>query len=213
MKKSRILIVDDHALLRHGLKFILQHQKDLEVVGEAENGKLAVQLAKTLLPDLVVMDLVMPIMDGVEATRLIKAASSQIKILILTTFGTSADISRALDAGATGAVIKDTPDDKLLSALRRVVRGETVLSPEIEHMIQNEPKPPKLTERQLDILRFLARGFTNRDIALQLGLKPSGVRVHIDAILSKLNAATRTEAVAIAIQRHLLKNPPCNPVP
>ena len=102
------------------------------------------------------------------------------------------------------------PDDKLLSALRRIVRGEAVLSPEIEHMIQNEPEPPKLTERQLEILRSLARGFTNRDIALQLGLKPSGVRVHIDAILSKLNAATRTEAVAIAIQRHLLKNPPSN---
>ena len=122
-------------------------------------------------------------------------------------------VENALDAGATGAVMKDTPDDKLLSALRRIAKGEAVLSPEIEHMIQNEPEPPKLTERQLEILRSLARGFTNRDIALQLGLKPSGVRVHIDAILSKLNAATRTEAVAIAIQRHILKNPPSNLVP
>ena len=205
MKKSRILIVDDHALLRHGLKSIIQYQKDMEVVGEAENGKVAAQQAKSLLPDLVVMDLVMPVMDGVEATRLIKAASQQTKILILTTFGTSADISRALDAGASGAVMKDTPDDKLLSAMRRIAKGETVLSPDIEHMLRNEAEPPKLTERQLDILDALARGFTNRDIALQLGLKPSGVRVHIDAILSKLNAATRTEAVAIAIKRHLLK--------
>ena len=213
MKKSRILIVDDHALLRHGLKSIIQYQKDMEIVGEAENGKVAAQQAKSLLPDLVVMDLVMPVMDGVEATRLIKAASQQTKILILTTFGTSADISRALDAGASGAVMKDTPDDKLLSAMRRIAKGETVLSPDIEHMLRNEPEPPKLTERQLDILDALARGFTNRDIALQLGLKPSGVRVHIDAILSKLNAATRTEAVAIAIQRHLLKNPPSNHVP
>ena len=213
MKKTRILIVDDHALLRHGLKSIIQYQKDMEIVGEAENGKVAAQQAKSLLPDLVVMDLVMPVMDGVEATRLIKAASQQTKILILTTFGTSADISRALDAGASGAVMKDTPDDKLLSAMRRIAKGETVLSPDIEHMLRNEPEPPKLTERQLDILDALARGFTNRDIALQLGLKPSGVRVHIDAILSKLNAATRTEAVAIAIQRHLLKNPPSNHVP
>ena len=205
MKKSRILVVDDHALLRHGLKSIIQYQKDMEVVGEAENGKVAAQQAKSLLPDLVVMDLVMPVMDGVEATRLIKAASQQTKILILTTFGTSADISRALDAGASGAVMKDTPDDKLLSAMRRIAKGETVLSPDIEHMLRNEPEPPKLTERQLDILDALARGFTNRDIALQLGLKPSGVRVHIDAILSKLNAATRTEAVVIAIKRHLLK--------
>lgn len=205
MKKSRILIVDDHALLRHGLKSIIQYQKDMEIVGEAENGKVAAQQAKSLLPDLVVMDLVMPVMDGVAATRLIKAESPLTKILILTTFGTSADISRALDAGASGAVMKDTPDDKLLSAMRRIAKGETVLSPDIEHMLRNEPEPPKLTERQLDILDALARGFTNRDIALQLGLKPSGVRVHIDAILSKLNAATRTEAVAIAIKRHLLK--------
>ena len=210
MKKSRILIVDDHALLRHGLMSIIQYQKDMEVVGEAENGNLAVQLAKTLQPDLVVMDLVMPVMDGVEATRLIKAASPQTKILILTTFGTSADISRALEVGATGAVMKDTPDDKLLSTMRRIVKGENILSPEIEHMIKNEPETPKLTERQLDILNLLARGFTNRDIAAQLGLKPSGVRVHIDAILSKLYAATRTEAVAIAIRRHLLKDPPPN---
>ena len=213
MKKTRILIVDDHALLRHGLKSIIQYQKDMEIVGEAENGKVAAQQAKSLLPDLVVMDLVMPVMDGVEATRLIKAESPLTKILILTTFGTSVDISRALDAGASGAVMKDTPDDKLLSAMRRIAKGETVLSPDIEHMLRNEPEPPKLTERQLDILDALARGFTNRDIALQLGLKPSGVRVHIDAILSKLNAATRTEAVAIAIQRHLLKNPPSNHVP
>ena len=191
MKKSRILVVDDHALLRHGLKSINQYQKDMEVVGEAENGKVAAQQAKSLLPDLVVMDLVMPVMDGVEATRLIKAESPLTKILILTTFGTSADISRALDAGASGAVMKDAPDDKLLSAMRRIAKGETVLSPDIEHMLRNEPEPPKLTERQLDILDALARGFTNRDIALQLGLKPSGVRVHIDAILSKLNAATR----------------------
>ena len=205
MKKSRILIVDDHALLRRGLKSIIQYQKDMEVVGEAENGKVAVQQAKSLLPDLVVMDLVMPVMDGVEATRLVKAESPQTKVLILTTFGTSADISRALEAGASGAIMKDTPDDKFLSSMRRVIRGESVLAPEIEHMIKNEPEAPKLTERQLDILHSLARGFTNRDIALQLNLKPSGVRVHIDAILSKLGAATRTEAVAIAIKKHLLK--------
>ena len=211
MKKSRILIVDDHALLRHGLKSIIQYQKDMKVVGEAENGRLAVQQAKALSPDLVIMDLVMPVMDGVEASRLIKADSPDTKILILTTFGTSADIVRALDAGATGAVMKDTPDDRLLSAMRRIVNGETVLAPEIESMIKNDPIPPKLTERQLDILSSIARGFTNRDIALQLGLKPSGVRVHIDAILSKLCAATRAEAVAIAIKRGLLKIPPQNP--
>ena len=205
MKKSRILIADDHALLRHGLTSLIQCQKDMEVIGEAGNGKTAVQLAKTLQPNLVVMDLVMPVMDGVEATRLIMEASPQTKILILTTFGTSADISRALAAGATGAIMKDMPDDKLLSAMRRIIKGEKFLAPEIEHMIRNEPEPPELTERQLDILRSLSIGYTNRDIALQLGLKPSGVRVHVDAILSKLGAATRTEAMAIAMRKHLLK--------
>ena len=205
MKKSRILIVDDHALLRHGLTSLIQCQKDMEIVGEAGNGKIAVQLAKTLLPDLVVMDLVMPIMDGVEASRLIVEALPQTKILILTTFGTSVDISRALAVGATGAIMKDMPDDKLLSAMRRIIKGEKFLAPEIEHMIKNEPEPPKFTERQLDILRSLSLGYTNRDIALQLGLKLSGVRVHMDAILSKLGAATRTEAIAIAIRKHLLK--------
>lgn len=204
-QKIKILIVDDHGLLRHGLKSIIQYQKDMEVVGEAENGEIAVRQTRTLSPDLVVMDLVMPVMGGVEATRLIKAASPQTKVLILTTFGSSADISRALEVGATGAMMKDSPDDKLLAAMRHVFNGETVLAPEIAHMIKNEPDPPRLTERQIDILHSLARGQTNRDIALQLGLKPSGVRVHIDALLNKLGAATRTEAVAIAMRRQLIK--------
>jgi len=204
-QKIKILIVDDHGLLRHGLKSIIQYQKDMEVVGEAENGEIAVRQTRTLSPDLVVMDLVMPVMGGVEATRLIKAASPQTKVLILTTFGSSADISRALEVGATGAMMKDSPDGKLLAAMRRVFNGETVLAPEIAHMIKNEPDPPRLTERQIDILHSLARGQTNRDIALQMGLKPSGVRVHIDALLNKLGAATRTEAVAIAMRRQLIK--------
>lgn len=204
-QKIKILIVDDHGLLRHGLKSIIQYQKDMEVVGEAENGEIAVRQTRTLSPDLVVMDLVMPVMGGVEATRLIKAASPQTKVLILTTFGSSADISRALEVGATGAMMKDSPDGKLLAAMRRIFNGETVLAPEIAHMIKNEPDPPRLTERQIDILHSLARGQTNRDIALQMGLKPSGVRVHIDALLNKLGAATRTEAVAIAMRRQLIK--------
>lgn len=205
MKKSRILIVDDHSLLRHGLKSIIQYQPDLEVVGEAENGEVAVRLAKTILPDIVVIDLVMPVMDGVTATRLIKNDVPQAKILILTTFGSSADISSALRFGASGAIMKDTPDDRLLSSIRKILDGEKVLSPEIEHMLKNEPEIPKLTERQQDILDSIARGLTNKDIAIMLGLKPSGVRVHIDAILSKLGAANRSEAVAIALRKHLLK--------
>ena len=205
MKKSRILLVDDHALLRHGLALILGYQKDVTVVGEAENGKTAIALAEKTSPDLVIMDLMMPVMDGVEATKLIKEKSPETKILILTTFGTSADVARAVSAGASGAIMKDTPDEKLLRAIRQVLAGRTFFSPEIEHMIKNEPPPPELTERQAEILHSLMRGLTNRDIAKQFGLKPSGVRVHLDAILWKLGAATRTEAVAIALRKHLLK--------
>ena len=205
MRKSSILLVDDHALLRHGLASIIRYQKDMEVIAEAENGKAAIQLASRHNPDLVIMDLMMPVMDGAEATKRIREKLPGAKILILTSFGTAADVSRAIDAGAIGAVMKDTPDERLLTFIRQALEGRTVFSSEIAHMIRNEPPPPELTERQIEILHSLTRGLTNRDIAKQFGLKPSGVRVHLDAILQKLGAATRTEAVAIALRKHLLK--------
>ena len=205
MRKSSILLVDDHALLRHGLASIIRYQKDMEVVAEAENGKAAIPLASKHNPDLIIMDLMMPVMDGVEATKRIREKSPTAKILILTSFGTSADVSRAISAGAVGAVMKDTPDERLLVFIRQALDGRHVFSPEIAHMIRNEPPPPELTERQLEILHSITRGLTNRDIAKQFGLKPSGVRVHLDAILQKLGAATRAEAVAIALRKHLLK--------
>jgi len=203
--KTSILLVDDHALLRHGLSAVLSMQKDFEVVGEASDGQEAVRIADKLQPDIVIMDLAMPKMDGVEATRLVKQHNPNIRVVILTSFGTSADVSRALAAGASGAIMKDTPDRQLVAALRGVLAGRTILSPEIRNMLENEPPPPELTQRQLGILLSISRGLTNKDIALQYGLAPSGVKTHIEAILAKLGAATRAEAVAIALRKHMLK--------
>jgi len=203
--KARILLVDDHALLRHGLSAILSLQKDFEVVGEAADGQEAVKQATKLRPDIVIMDLAMPKTDGVEATQHIKELLPDTKVMILTSFGMSADVSHALDAGASGAIVKDTTDRQLIAAIRNVLAGKTVLSPEIKHMLDNEPPPPELTKRQLDILHSVSRGLSNKDIAMEFGLAPSGVKTHLEAILSKLGAATRAEAVAIALRKHLLK--------
>jgi DNA-binding NarL/FixJ family response regulator len=204
-EKIRILLVDDHALLRHGLSAVLSLQKDFEVVGEAGDGHEAVKRASQLRPDVIIMDLAMPRINGAEATKLIKAELPDTKVMILTTFGMSADVSRALEAGASGAIVKDTAEKQLVAAIRGVFAGRTILSPEIRHMLDNEPQPPELTERQLDILLSISRGLTNKDIATQFGLSPSGVKTHLEAILAKLGAATRAEAVGIAMRKQLLK--------
>jgi len=202
--KTKILIVDDHALIRRGLADLLRYEKDLAVVGEASDGEAAVATATELEPDVVVMDLVMPVMDGVEATRRIKESFPDVKILILTTFGTSADVSRAIAAGASGAIMKDASMEDQLSAIRTVASGGKVLSPEIAKAVQEEPLP-ELTERQLVILESAARGLTNKDIATMLEISVDAVKQHLAAICVKLNAANRVEAVAIALRKHLLK--------
>ena len=145
--KTRILIVDDHALIRRGLADLLRYEKDLAVVGEASDGEAAVAVATELKPDVVVMDLMMPVMDGVEATRRIKAVLPEAKILILTTFGTSVDVARAIAAGASGAIMKDASREDQLNAIRTVASGDKVLSPEIEKAVQEEPLP-EVTERR-----------------------------------------------------------------
>ena len=202
--KTKILIVDDHALIRRGLADLLRYEKDLAVVGEARDGEAAVSAAAELRPDVVVMDLMMPVMDGVEATRRIKESLPDTKILILTTFGTSADVSRAIAAGASGAIMKDASMDDQLSTIRTVASGGKVLSPEIAKAVQEAPLP-ELTERQLVILESAARGLTNKDISTMLEISVDAVKQHLAAICAKLNAANRVEAVAIALQKHLLK--------
>ena len=205
MNPIRILIADDHALLRHGLMMVFALHRDLSVVGEAKNGIEALKLAKSTSPDVVIMDLSMPGMDGVEATRQIHEAVPSAKILILTTFGTSADVARALREGASGALVKDADDDELVKAIRSVAAGKQVFSREIKAMLKNEPEPPELTERQRELLASIVKGLASEAIAADLGISAYSVNQQLDAIRKKLGAANRTEAVAIALRKHLLK--------
>ncbi len=205
MKKTRILLVDDHALLRRGLADLLRYESDLAIVGEAGDGEAAFEAAMRLKPDLVVMDLMMPVVDGVEATRRIKEALPETNILILTTFGTSADVARAVAAGASGAIMKDAATDVQLAAIRAVAAGGKVFSPEITRSMADDPAPPAFTQRQLEILEFVTHGLGNKEIANRFGISTDAVKQHLNAICTKLGAANRAEAVAIALRRQLLR--------
>ena len=205
MKNIRVLIADDHAIVRHGLCALLGTERGIEVVGEAKDGNEAVARTKQLAPDVVVMDIVMPRKDGVEATEEIRAAVPSAKIVVLTSFGTSDMISRAIEAGATGALLKTAEDRELLSAIRTVANGGRVISPAVRKLISTDPPAPELTPRQLEILQAMARGLTNKDIAKMFGIRTDGVNEHVLAILAKLGAANRTEAVATAIRKQLIR--------
>ena len=206
MKQSiKVLIADDHPLMRQGLATLLDADPSLQIVGDAKNGADAVEKATELKPDVIVMDLSMPVMDGVEATRLIREANPETKVLILTTYGTSADIAHAIDAGASGALVKDAEYDRLVSAIRAIAEGGTAFSPEIETMLKKEPHPPTLTERQRQILEHAINGLSADEISRRLNLSPFTVNEHIDAVKRKLGAANRSEAIAIALRKHLLK--------
>ena len=203
--KIRVLIADDHSVVRMGLASLLGTAKNVEVVGEAINGDEAVRKALKLRPDVVVMDLVMPRKDGVAATEEILAAAPETKVLILTTFGTSDDITRALKAGATGAIMKSATNRELLAAVQSVAQGRRFVSAEVEGILANDPPIPELSQRQREILESIARGLTNREIATQLDISLESVKSHVKVILEKLEASSRTEAAAIAQRRNLLK--------
>ena len=203
--KITILLADDHTVVRAGLKAILGFEKDFLVVGEAANGLEAVKKAKELKPGVVIMDLMMPKLNGADATAQIAAALPQTRILILTTYGSAEDITRALDAGATGALMKTASNDQLANAIRKVAGGGKCIAPEIAKSIRSNPPVADLTPRQLQILHSVTRGLTNEDIALQFGITGSGVKQHLSTIFAKLGAASRSEAVAIALRKHLLK--------
>ena len=203
--KKKVLIVDDHSLVRLGLSALLGYQSDMDVAGEAEDGEEAVHMACKVRPDVIVMDLMMPGVDGVEATRRIREKLPGSHILILTTFGTSADVARAILAGASGAIMKDTSNEDLLNAIRTVAEGGKVFSPEIEQHVKEYSVSPDLTQRQMEILHSVTRGLSNPDIAKQFGITVDGVKAHLNVIFSKLGAANRSEAIAIALRRHLLK--------
>ena len=205
MKKIRVLVADDHKIVRLGLAALLATEADLELVGEAENGKEAVAAVLEKKPDVVIMDLLMPKTDGVEATREILAAHSETKILILTSYGTSNDVALALESGAAGALMKTADDAQIAAVIRKLAAGERYVSPEIRRNIRESPAIPELSPRQSEILKQLTLGLTNKEIANLLGIRKDGVEDHINIIFSKLGATNRAEAVAIALRKHLLK--------
>ena len=205
MDKISILIADDHAIVRMGLATLLGAQDDFEVIGEACNGEQAVVRALKLRPDVVVMDLVMPKKDGIAATAELRESLPSARCLILTSFGTADEMHAALQAGAAGIILKSTANSKLVSAIRKVASGKSVIADDVEQLLSEEQPVPDLSPRQREILESITRGLSNGQIALQLDISAESVKTHIAKLFSKLGAATRTEAVAIAMRRHLLK--------
>ena len=205
MDKIRVLIVDDHAIVRMGMVALLNAQPNMEAVGEAKNGELGVKAALKLKPDVIVMDILMPVKNGVEATREIKAALPDAKILILTTSTSANDLSAALKAGAMGMIPKTTSNATLLSAVKSVAAGKRTVAGEINEIIDSDPPILDLTEHQLDMLTSIVRGFTNTEIAKQFGVSENTIRKATSAIFAKLGVANRTEAASVAISKQLVK--------
>jgi len=209
----KILLCDDQAVIRDGLEMLLQLEKDMQVVGSASDGAEAIELAAQKLPDLILMDLKMPGVNGIEATRQIRATFPDIKILVLTTYDDDEWLFDAIRAGASGYLLKDTPRQKIVEAIRGTVDGKSFLDPLVAGKVMNQvssnQKLPasvlteKLTDRELDVLHLIAKGFTNGEIAGQLHLSEGTVRNHVSAILEKLGVSDRTQAAVIAIQHGL----------
>jgi len=209
----KVLICDDQAIVRDGIELLLKLEKGIEVTGKASNGSEALDLTARSLPDLVLMDLKMPVMNGIEATRKIRQEFPQVKVLVLTTFEEDAWVFDALRAGAAGYLLKDTPRADLIKAIRETVEGKTYLDPAVagrvlEQAIGMQTQPSsliedKLTERETAVLRLLADGLNNQEIAWRLQLSQGTVRNHISAIFSKLEVTERTQAALIAIRHGL----------
>ena len=205
MTPIRILIADDHALMRIGLKSILDLQPDMTVVCEASNGQEAVKLADQHKPDVIIMDLLMPQLNGAEATRLILERDPDAKVMILTSYGMSTDLGKAIQHGAIGAQPKEVPTEVFLAAVRAVAAGKQAIAPEFAAQIAESNQLLDLMQRQQEILTSLVRGLTNVEIGRQFGISPITVNKHIAVICAKLNAANRTEAVSIALRKQLVK--------
>ena len=205
MNPISVLIVDDHAMFRQGLKSLLGTCQEVKVVGDAPNGKTAVAQVRKLRPAVVIMDLLMPEMDGVEATRQIQEAVPETSVLILTTFGTADGISHALSAGAKGALLKTAELAELKAALQTISAGHVYVSDEIKRIMDSDPPLPPLSPRQREVLESIVDGLPNASIADKLGISLEMVKEHVKALFAKLNVSTRADAVAIAMRKHLLK--------
>lgn len=211
---TRILIVDDHPMVRDGLSTMLQRQPDFEVVGEAGNGKEGVEQAEQLKPDLILMDLRMPEMDGVEAMRQIRAQQPEIEFLVLTTFDTDEYIFDAVEVGAKGFLLKDTSRDELFNAVRTVSKGNSYFQSDIGSRLADQfamlrkgagHVTDALSQREREVLNLIARGKANKEVAAELSLSESTVKTHVSNIFSKLGVNDRTGAVTTAIQKGIIK--------
>lgn len=217
--RIRLLLVDDQLLVRSGFRMILRDEADIEVVGEADNGSAAVEAAQRLRPDVVVMDLRMPMMDGVEATRRILAQSPEARVLVLTTFDADEHVVDALRAGASGFLLKDVTADSFVAAIRTVAAGDALLAPSVTRRLLEKvrdrlPGPPDprhaelvrdLTERELEVFRLMARGMSNREIAERLVVAEPTVKTHVSHALLKLGLRDRAQAVVFAYEAGLVR--------
>jgi NarL family two-component system response regulator LiaR len=204
----RVMLVDDHAMVRRGLSTFLKIFDDLQLVGEAESGEAAIQLCAEVLPDVVLMDMILPDMDGAASTRVIRQRFPQVQVIALTSFKTGDLVRKALEAGAIGYLLKDVTAEELVRAIRAAHAGRTTLSPEVAQTlveIAGQPKPGyNLTGRELEVLALMVDGLNNTQIAGKLTVSPSTIKSHVSNILSKLGVASRTEAVTLALRNHIV---------
>ena len=211
----KIIIADDHPLIRQGLRVVIEAQPDMELVAEASNGEQAIQQALALKPDIVIMDLQMPVKDGLAATREIAQANPQVQVLILTSFPDDDNVYTAIKAGAMGFLLKDSSAEYLLDAIRTVSRGESVLHPTIARKLMQEIRqPPRLpptteplTPREVEVLGCLTQGMANQQIARQLSISVRTVSTHVRNILDKLHLANRTQAALYALDQGIVSKP------
>jgi NarL family two-component system response regulator LiaR len=212
MEKIKILLIDDHPVVRKGIRAIIETDEAFEIIGEGNNGKEAVQKYEQLSPDVVLMDLVMPEMDGIEAIRQIRAKNPNARILVLTSFSTDDKVFTAIQAGASGYLLKDSDPDDLLRSINQVYRGESSVHPAIARKLLNEFAQPKsqkseiepLTDREKEVLTFIAQGLSNQEIASKMVVSKATVHSHVSRILAKLQLESRTQAALYAIREGYL---------
>jgi DNA-binding NarL/FixJ family response regulator len=206
----RVLVVDDHPVVRAGLAGLLAGEPDLDVVGEAGDGAEAVRRVGELAPDVVLMDLRMPVLDGVAATEALRTGHPDVRVLVLTTYESDGDILRAVEAGATGYLLKDTPRDQLVAGVRAAARGETVLAPSVARRLVSQVRggpAERLTPRELEVLAGVARGLSNAGIGRELFIGEATVKTHLLRVFAKRGVDDRTRAVTVALERGILPPP------